>query len=344
MATYPPKLDPDFYNLQPQEVAFFKQQTGIDDDELLKQHIIQVQVKAYEVLIIFTYRSYTFSFHCRFIAITVSVISTSPASRLLPCLVISKHSASSKNATGLSCLTLVLAVSSPPSGFSIKRILSFLPSVGTDVRKAVFDGWPIQDIIASDIEKGTQISSIRVILYLYLSGFWEYGHQLFKSTPDTFPIAFIPGDVFDPAFISQRGPFFSMADVEGTVMPPLNTLSSLNPVQGKISAIHISSFFHIFSEDRQLQLAKIVSSLLSPEKGSVIFGQHGTKHVKGLIEHNGATLFCHSSESWIQMWVEDVFGGEDRVKVDAELVSGRGFISISEEEKVCLLKWSVTRL
>jgi hypothetical protein len=177
-----------------------------------------------------------------------------------------------------------------------------------------------------------------------LSGFWEYGHQLFKSTPDTFPIAFIPGDVFDPAFISQRGPFFSMADVEGTVMPPLNTLSSLNPVQGKISAIHISSFFHIFSEDRQLQLAKIVSSLLSPEKGSVIFGQHGTKHVKGLIEHNGATLFCHSSESWIQMWVEDVFGGEDRVKVDAELVSGRGFISISEEEKVCLLKWSVTRL
>ena len=49
---YPPskyELDPDFYNLQPQEAAFFKQLTGIHDDELLKQHIIQVQTKAYEV-------------------------------------------------------------------------------------------------------------------------------------------------------------------------------------------------------------------------------------------------------------------------------------------------------
>ena len=55
---YPPskhELDPDLYNLQPQEAAFFKQLTGIHDDELLKQHIIQVQTKAYEV---FTYYLY----------------------------------------------------------------------------------------------------------------------------------------------------------------------------------------------------------------------------------------------------------------------------------------------
>ena len=41
-----PGLNPDFYNPQPQDVAFFKQQTGINDDELLKQHIMQVQAKA----------------------------------------------------------------------------------------------------------------------------------------------------------------------------------------------------------------------------------------------------------------------------------------------------------
>ena len=49
---YPPskhELDPNLYNLQPQEAAFFKQLTGIHDDESLKQHIIQVQAKAYEV-------------------------------------------------------------------------------------------------------------------------------------------------------------------------------------------------------------------------------------------------------------------------------------------------------
>jgi hypothetical protein len=43
------ELNPDFYNPQPQDVAFFKQQTGINDDELLKQHIMQVQAKAYKV-------------------------------------------------------------------------------------------------------------------------------------------------------------------------------------------------------------------------------------------------------------------------------------------------------
>jgi hypothetical protein len=49
---YPPskyKLNSDLYDIRPEEAAFFKQQTGIQDDELLKQHIIQVQAKAYKV-------------------------------------------------------------------------------------------------------------------------------------------------------------------------------------------------------------------------------------------------------------------------------------------------------
>ena len=189
---------------------------------------------------------------------------------------------------------------------------------------------------------------------IYLSGFWEYGHQLFKSTPETFPVAFIPGDVFDPTFIPQRGPFLSMVDVKETVTPPLNTLSSLIPLQGKISAIHISAFFHLFPEDRQLQLAKIVSSLLSPEKGSVIFGQHVGRPVKGVgdgVKHNQFKRFCHSPESWIHMWVEDVFGGKDedgnnRVKVETELISAvsKSVADSSENEKFWFLKWSVTRL
>ena len=184
------------------------------------------------------------------------------------------------------------------------------------------------------------------------SGFWEYGHQLFKSTPETFPVAFIPGDIFDPAFISETGPFLSMAEVNGTVMPPLNTLSSLNPVRGKISAIHASDLFHLFSEERQLQLAKIISSFLSPEKGSVIFGQHTARPIKGLRDEekfNRVKMFCHSPESWAQMWIE-VFGkeekdGDNRVKVDAELVREvtKSFADYSEEYR-WIMKWSVIRL
>lgn len=116
----------------------------------------------------------------------------------------------------------------------------------------------------------------------------------------------------------------------------------------------MSFFFHLFPEDHQLQLAKVVSSLLSPEKGSVIFGQHIGRSVKGLgggVEHNQFKRFCHSPESWMQMWVEDVFGGKDehgndRVIVETELISAaaKSEADSSEDEKLGFLKWSVTRL
>ncbi|KAF8807056.1 hypothetical protein BYT27DRAFT_7224114 [Phlegmacium glaucopus] len=299
-----PKLDPGLYNLQPHEVAFFKQQTGIQDDEVLKQHIIQVQAKAYEIYGYPCIRLFSFA-----------RLKTS----ILP---------------GYNQALRLLKERNHPILLDVGCCL------GTDVRKAVFDGWPVQDIIAFDIQKG----------------FWEYGHQLFKSTPEAFPATFILGDVFDPNFISRRGPFVSMAEINhlnGTITPPLNTLTSLNPLQGKISAIHMSSFFHLFSEDCQLQLAKLISSLLSPKKGSVIFGQHGARPVKGFrVEQrfNKVKMFCHSPESWTQMWL-DVFGGEDRdgnnrVKVVTELINvvRKGFSDHPEDEKFWLLKWSVTRL
>ena len=138
-----------------------------------------------------------------------------------------------------------------------------------------------------------------------------------------------------------------MADVKGTVTPPLNTLTSLIPLQGKVSAIYMSSFFHIFPEDRQLQLAKIVSSLLSPEKGSIIFGQQLGMPAKGLKDD---VSLCHSPESWKQMWVEDVFGGKDKdgndtVKVETELISAAKIgLENSSEDEALFLRWSVTRL
>jgi hypothetical protein len=41
-------LDPTLLNLSEQEAEFLKSQTGIRDDEALKNHIIEVQKKAYE--------------------------------------------------------------------------------------------------------------------------------------------------------------------------------------------------------------------------------------------------------------------------------------------------------
>lgn len=46
------------YKLSPGQTAFFKSQTGIDDDEALKNHILGVQERAYKVteLILTEYR------------------------------------------------------------------------------------------------------------------------------------------------------------------------------------------------------------------------------------------------------------------------------------------------
>ena len=42
-------LDESLYSLTEEERTFFKQQTGIPDDDELKAHILRVQAEAYEV-------------------------------------------------------------------------------------------------------------------------------------------------------------------------------------------------------------------------------------------------------------------------------------------------------
>ena len=42
-------LDESLYALSEEERTFFKQQTGISDDDELKAHILRVQAEAYEV-------------------------------------------------------------------------------------------------------------------------------------------------------------------------------------------------------------------------------------------------------------------------------------------------------
>jgi len=149
----------------------------------------------------------------------------------------------------------------------------------------------------------------------------------------------------------------------GTPLPPLNTLTSLTPLTHRISAIHASAFFHLFSEARQLELAQRLAALLRPEKGSIIFGQHGSRPEKGLrveaarVLDNGKTvcMFCHSPESWREMWTREVFGKgqevsgkgqEVRVEVDAELVEVKrmdliGITTATEENRFWVLNWAV---
>ncbi|TFY82951.1 hypothetical protein EWM64_g1066 [Hericium alpestre] len=247
-----PRLDESLYELNEEEEAFYKQQTGIQDDEELKRHIIAVQTEAYVV-------------------------------------------------------------------------------VGNDAFKAVADGYPLENVVASDLYQG----------------FWDAGLKLFKRTPETYPVPFIAGDVFDHANL-EPVPVFTAASPPTTPRPVLKDLTSLNPLRGHLSAIHASAFFHLFQEDKQLELARALACLLSSEPGSMIFGQHGGLPEKGFRAMSTSThqMFCHSPDSWRELW-DGVIFEKGTVRVDADIVSsGRGdtMQRLYPDVKWYRLNWSVTRL
>ena len=127
----------------------------------------------------------------------------------------------------------------------------------------------------------------------------------------------------------------------------------MTPVQGHISVIHASWFFHLFDEVQQLEVAQRLASLLSPAKGSVMFGSNLGHSEKGwqIPSKHGADVrwFCHSPESWKELWDGQVFE-RGTVKVVAELhaldgpvASGSANAFRSSDGTIHFLQWSVTR-
>jgi hypothetical protein len=159
---------------------------------------------------------------------------------------------------------------------------------------------------------------------------------------------FVPGDAFDLKHLEVVPPF-KTADRPTGPPPDLCSLTSLNPLRGRVSAIHASSFFHVFNEEKQLYLARALAGLLSPEPGSTIFGVHVGIAEKGYTGLPGCSdrLFCHSPETWAQVWDGVVFD-KGVVSVRSKLVpvewkeyqGGEAAV----ESSVSLLLWSVTRL
>ena len=136
---------------------------------------------------------------------------------------------------------------------------------------------------------------------------------MFKTTPESYPAKFLAGDAFDnehlcPTAPSPSGPPPSVASVK-----------TLTELRGHISVIHASSFFHLFGEEKQFELAKRVASLLDPRPGSIIFGVQGGTPVKGQREGVLRKSFSHSPESWTKLWEEEIFE-KGQVKAATRLV------------------------
>jgi len=290
----PKPLDEKFYlSIGEKDIAFLKQQIGIQDDAELKQHILAVQAEAYAVF------PYTCIRHFMF---AMSLISQMPAyGELL------KLGKERKDAI----------------------FLDLGCCFGSDVRKAVADGYPVRNVIASDIQPA----------------FWDLGHKLFRSTPETFSVPFVGGDAMDPANLDVVPPF-TKATAPKAPVPALKTLTSLNPLRGHVSAIHASSLYHLFSEDGQLHLSRAIAGLLSPEPGSMIFGLHIGLPEKGMRSAlRSDPIFGHSDDSWKELWDGEVFEkGTTRVESRLIELPRENLADLSPADAVHMLLWSVTRL
>ncbi|KAL0576268.1 hypothetical protein V5O48_005712 [Marasmius crinis-equi] len=149
------------------------------------------------------------------------------------------------------------------------------------------------------------------------------------------PATFLAGDALDPSFVSGRGP---CNEPPSGQLPKLESLKTLIPLQGRISAIHAGNVFHLFDKDKQLELARAFSSLLRPASGSVIFGCQATKEIAG--EHTtltGKTVFFHSTDSWTGVWNGAVFPAGS-VKVNTKLIP----IESSKYGVNAIMIWSCT--
>ncbi|KAG2361435.1 hypothetical protein BDR07DRAFT_1485931 [Suillus spraguei] len=276
-----PTLDTNLYSLSSKQAEFFKAQTGIDGDEDLKKHILEVA--PYPCIHAFLFLRYMFN---------LSVYEQ----------------------------ILELGRKRPDA-----VLLDIGCCFGTDSRKAAADGFPAKNIIASDVLDGNIFSLVS-----------STKPRTFQNDPASYPGCHLPGDVFDPAFLSVAGP---SNDTSPTPAVDLSSLKSLNPLHGRISAINAISFFHLFSEEKQLHVARALAGLLSAQPGSIICGQQVGAVEKGMVNNSVAGpnnwLFAHSPQSWTSLWDGTVFE-KGSVKVEAELVE--------VASRRVIIKWSVVRL
>ncbi|TFY59596.1 hypothetical protein EVG20_g7726 [Dentipellis fragilis] len=300
-------LDEKLYSLSAGEVETFRALTGIDEEQELKAHILSVQAKAYAV------HAYPCIRYFEFLRMTIAHL---PAYNALLEL----------GRTRADALFLDVGC-----------------CFGNDARKAILDGYPMHNVLASDLHPE----------------FWDLGHELFKTSPKSFPVPFFPGDLFDPAFLtpapgasppsSPSSPSsFSSSSSSGTLISTdTSTTRTLTPhlTRARPADSHLPQPT-ARPQEQQLQLAHALASLLSPAPGSFIFGQHSALPTKGRRAEvfYGQAMFCHSPDSWKELWDGEVFE-KGTVKVETELAEvKRDFPGFSPDARFWVLTWSVTRL
>ncbi|KAJ6471691.1 hypothetical protein DFH09DRAFT_954321, partial [Mycena vulgaris] len=168
---------------------------------------------------------------------------------------------------------------------------------------------------------------------------------------ETFPVAFLAGDVLDGGFLAPAVP--QPTSTSAPPSPPLTTITSLTALTGHVSILHISYVFHQFDDQQQIDLARAIAGLLSPLPGSMMLGSQVGKKIMGYLPGparypgDQGQVFAPLPESWTAMW-EDIFP-KGTVRVEATLRKREEcypweLLAPTPEGDDGILTWSIARL
>ncbi|VDC06431.1 unnamed protein product [Peniophora sp. CBMAI 1063] len=281
-------LDPALFSPSPEALQFLKSSVAVDEEEI-RRRVQQVQEEAY-------------------------------AKYPYPCLRGFHHVALFMSSNNVYLRVLELGKTDPSA-----IMLDIGCCMGTDVRKAAFDGYPASQIVGCDL----------------LPDFLALGHKLYGDA-DTCPIRFIQGDVFALEPPSPLQPAIPAASLKSQI-------HSLTDLLGRAAVVYTGALFHLFDESTQYAMALRLTSLLRQDKPAIIFGRHQGLPEAGLIDdHYARVRYGHSPKSWPELW-KAVFTAaygetfaQDRVSVTAELRPSKGpAVTAAGRTDFYMLYWSV---
>ncbi|KAI0436320.1 hypothetical protein F4803DRAFT_566945 [Xylaria telfairii] len=193
------------------------------------------------------------------------------------------------------------------------RLLDVGCCVGQVLRKLAFDGVASCRLFGTDVEPR----------------FVDLGFDLFRDR-DTFKGRFVTGDILRPNPNQDRD--------QGKEDDALDVLD------GKMTFIHATSFFHLFTWDDQVRAASRMVRFLHPHRADVmLFGrQVGTMLPRDNGKAGSDKVYLHNAASWQRLWDEvgERTGTRWRTTMEPteKIATGGGVESSLRKMSFCVLR------
>lgn len=127
--------------------------------------------------------------------------------------------------------------------------------------------------------------------------------------------------------------------------------SPLAALYGKVDIINASSFFHLFSREDQVKVARRCIKLWNGKPGNLLVGRQvgNDKPAEHVSQFGGSRVYRHNSETWQELWNEVAAESGMKFRTESDLNSRfAGMESVGkifgEEESTKMLVFSVERI